>query len=171
MNKGNIVIGEIETNTGVFGAVVTDRGLAQLTFPGRPRDIREQWVRRWWPNANVIADDGRLRPIAEQLQAYFCGELRQFTLPLDMHGTQFQREVWQALQQIPFGQTRSYADIAESIGRPKAVRAVGAANGANPVPVVVPCHRVIGKSGKLVGFAGGLELKSRLLELEGHNLR
>jgi methylated-DNA-[protein]-cysteine S-methyltransferase len=104
---------------------------------------------------------------ARQLRAYFAGELREFDLPLDLHGTDFQRRVWRELQRIPYGETRSYSQIAAAIGAPQAVRAVGAANGANPIPIVVPCHRVIGAGGKLVGYGGGLPLKQRLLALEG----
>jgi methylated-DNA-[protein]-cysteine S-methyltransferase len=104
---------------------------------------------------------------ARQLQAYFRGELREFQLPLDFEGTDFQKRVWRQLRSIPYGQTRSYSQIAEVIGSPRAVRAVGAANGSNPIPIVIPCHRVIGSNGKLVGFGGGLPLKKRLLELEG----
>jgi O-6-methylguanine DNA methyltransferase len=101
------------------------------------------------------------------LQAYFAGRLREFRIPLDLRGTDFQMRVWRQLQTIPYGETRSYLQIAAAIGLPKAVRAAGAANGANPVPIIVPCHRVIGASGKLVGYGGGLPLKKRLLELEG----
>lgn len=108
-----------------------------------------------------------LHEAVRQLGAYFRGELREFQLALDFEGTDFQKQVWRQLETIPYGQTRSYSQIAEAIGRPKAVRAVGAANGANPIPIVVPCHRVIGASGKLVGYGGGLPLKKRLLELEG----
>jgi methylated-DNA-[protein]-cysteine S-methyltransferase len=103
----------------------------------------------------------------QQLREYFAGKRREFQLPLDMQGTDFQLDVWRQLLEIPYGKTRSYAQIAEAIGRPKAVRAVGAANGSNPVSIVVPCHRVIGSSGKLTGYGGGLPLKKRLLELEG----
>lgn len=102
-----------------------------------------------------------------QLEAYFRGELREFQLPLDFEGTEFQKRVWRELLTIPYGQTRSYSQIAQAIGSPQAVRAVGAANGANPIAIVVPCHRVIGANGRLVGYGGGLPLKKRLLELEG----
>ena len=102
-----------------------------------------------------------------QLRAYFAGQLRRFDLPLDLRGTDFQLRVWRELERIPYGETRSYLEIAEAMGAPRAVRAVGAANGANPIPIVVPCHRVIGASGKLVGYGGGLPLKKRLLQLEG----
>jgi O-6-methylguanine DNA methyltransferase len=93
--------------------------------------------------------------------------LREFSLPLDIEGTEFQKRVWGQVAAIPYGETRSYLQIATAVGSPRAVRAVGAANGANPVPIVVPCHRVIGAKGKLVGYGGGLALKQRLLELEG----
>jgi methylated-DNA-[protein]-cysteine S-methyltransferase len=103
---------------------------------------------------------------SRQLAAWFAGERTQFNLPLRPRGTPFQLAVWEALREIPYGETRSYAQIAAALGAPQAVRAVGAANGANPVAIVVPCHRVIGASGKLVGYGGGLELKKSLLDLE-----
>jgi len=106
----------------------------------------------------------------QQLDEYFCGSRKRFTVPLDFVGTEFQNKVWNALRTIPFGETRSYGEIAEQIGSSKAVRAVGAANGRNPIPVIVPCHRVIGADGTLTGFAGGLEIKARLLALEGRPL-
>ena len=101
-----------------------------------------------------------------QLNAYFRGELRDFTCKLDLIGTQFQKDCWRALLRIPYGQTCSYADIAREIGRPQAFRAVGHANHVNPIAIIVPCHRVIGSSGKLTGFAGGLGTKAHLLSLE-----
>ncbi len=108
-----------------------------------------------------------LMAAVRQLRGYFDGSLTDFDLPLDLEGTPFQKRVWSELVKIPYGRTRSYREIACAIGAPSAIRAVGAANGANPAPIVVPCHRVIGSSGKLVGYGGGLELKRRLLELEG----
>ena len=113
--------------------------------------------------------DIELAPLAiamDELRRYYAGERLTFTCPLDLHGTTFQTQVWQALCDIPFGETRSYGDVARAIGRPKAVRAVGAANGANPVPIIIPCHRVIGSNGTLTGYGGGLPVKSWLLELE-----
>ena len=103
---------------------------------------------------------------AAQLRAYFAGELHDFDLPLGGEGTAFQRIVWRALTTIPYGATRSYGEVARAIGRPSASRAVGAANGKNPIPIIVPCHRVIGASGELTGYAGGMTIKKQLLELE-----
>ena len=108
-----------------------------------------------------------LKETTRQLRAYFDGRLRTFDVPLDMQGTAFQKRVWSELEKIPYGETRSYLQVAIASGTPNAVRAVGAANGANPIPIIVPCHRVIGSSGKLTGYGGGLPLKKRLLELEG----
>ncbi|HLX11038.1 MAG TPA: methylated-DNA--[protein]-cysteine S-methyltransferase [Thermoanaerobaculia bacterium] len=108
-----------------------------------------------------------LPSVRQQLAEYFAGRRRQFTLPLAPHGTAFERGVWEALVAIPYGETRSYAEVAEAIGRPTACRAVGRANGSNPIAVVIPCHRVIGSDGSLTGYGGGLELKRLLLDLEG----
>ncbi|MHC8300568.1 methylated-DNA--[protein]-cysteine S-methyltransferase [Pseudomonas sp. ZS1P83] len=113
------------------------------------------------------ADNPILVRAVQQLQEYFAGTRDRFELDLEFAGTDFQKKVWQALLTIPFGETRSYSEIARQIGNPSAVRAVGAANGKNPLSIVAPCHRVIGASGKLTGFAGGLEAKERLLMLEG----
>ena len=114
------------------------------------------------------ADHPVLLETQKQLTEYFAGKRQQFDLPLDFAGTEFQHKVWQALLSIPFGETRSYRDIAEQIGNVKAVRAVGAANGKNPISIIAPCHRVVGTNGKLVGFAGGLDNKDILLRLEKH---
>jgi len=102
-----------------------------------------------------------------QLKEYFTGKLKKFSLPLEFRGTEFQKKVWAALLTIPFGETRSYGEIANQIGSPKAVRAVGAANGKNPISIIAPCHRVIGANGTLTGFAGGLKAKALLLGIEG----
>jgi len=110
-----------------------------------------------------------LRQAAAQLAAYFAGKLHAFDLPLDMHGTEFQKRVWRQLCDIPYGETRSYSFVANAIGASKAVRAVGAANGRNPIPIVVPCHRVIGAGGALVGYGGGLPMKRFLLDLEARH--
>lgn len=109
----------------------------------------------------------QLDEVARQLDQYFAGQREHFEVTLAPLGTPFQREVWQALQRIPYGTTCSYAELAQRIGRPRAVRAVGTANGANPIAIIVPCHRVIGSNGTLTGYAGGVERKQQLLELEG----
>ncbi|HGY55610.1 MAG TPA: methylated-DNA--[protein]-cysteine S-methyltransferase [Caldithrix abyssi] len=119
------------------------------------------------PVKNAATDDALLTEAADQLHAYFEGKLRRFDLPLRAEGTEFQKKVWQALRTIPYGQTASYLDIAKAIGNQKAVRAVGLANGKNPLTIVVPCHRVIGANGKLVGYGGGLWRKEWLLRHEG----
>lgn len=112
------------------------------------------------------ADNAYLIEAERQLRQYFEGDRQKFSLPLDFVGTEFQKSVWQALLTIPFGETRTYGQIARQLGKAKAVRAVGAANGRNPISIIAPCHRVIGASGELTGFAGGLEVKATLLNLE-----
>ncbi|MBV9742547.1 MAG: methylated-DNA--[protein]-cysteine S-methyltransferase [Acidobacteriia bacterium] len=131
------------------------------------REIRFQDESDEWPTA-AERDDSHplLVEAAAQLRAYFCGTLREFDLPLEMEGTDFQVRVWNLLLEIPYGETRSYREVAVALGRPQAVRAVGAANGSNPLPIVVPCHRVIGADGRLTGYGGGLRLKKTLLEME-----
>ena len=115
----------------------------------------------------AVSDAHPVLDMAElELNEYFAGRRRRFSVPLSIHGTDFQKKVWRALTEIPYGATASYLDIAEAVGNPKACRAVGMANHVNPLPVFVPCHRVVGKNGKLTGYAGGLEMKQFLLELE-----
>jgi len=121
------------------------------------------------PEPDWIYNEKPFAVARQQLTEYFAGERREFDLPLKLNGTEFQMSVLRALQQIPYGETTSYADIAERIGRPKAVRAVGAANGRNPIPIIVPCHRVIGSHGELTGFGGGLDTKEALLRLEAEH--
>lgn len=110
--------------------------------------------------------DSPFGEVKRQLAAYFAGQLQDFDLPLDPQGTEFQKSVWLALTKIAYGRTCSYGDIAKAVGKPKASRAVGAANGQNPIPIIIPCHRVIGSTGKLTGFGGGLDAKQTLLALE-----
>jgi methylated-DNA-[protein]-cysteine S-methyltransferase len=128
------------------------------------------WITGIWLNARANVTPGRatgvLAELERQLAAYFDGRLTEFDLPLAPKGTPFQLEVWTALQSIPYGSTCSYSDVAKKIGRADAVRAVGAANGQNPIPIVIPCHRVIGANGSLTGFGGGLKMKAQLLDLE-----
>lgn len=121
------------------------------------------------PEADWIYNEKPLAEARRQLKEYFAGERKTFDLPLQLGGTEFQVSVLEALQEIPYGETVSYGEIARRIGRPKAMRAVGAANGRNPIPIVVPCHRVIGSSGDLTGFGGGIDTKEALLRLEAEN--
>lgn len=147
----------LDTPIGQLRLRSTGSHLAAIAFDNRPDDTAE----------DTCIADVVLERSARQLREYFAGQRRIFDLPLAPTGTDFQRAVWMALRAIPWGEVCSYADIARAIDRPKAVRAVGAANGRNPLPIVVPCHRVIGSDGSLTGFAGGLDTKRKLLELEG----
>lgn len=145
---------------GTLTLVASDKGLAAILWENdRPGRVR----------LNIIKQDRKHPVLLEterQLKEYFAGTRKAFKLPLDFHGTDFQKRVWKALLAIPFGETRSYGQIARQVGKPAAMRAVGAANGRNPISIVAPCHRVIGADGKLTGFAGGLDAKARLLALE-----
>lgn len=157
MNTNSVPNGLIRvalpTMAGTFEALLSGAGVRQLRFPNERSG--ESCVR-----------DRRSSALAEELDAYMRGELTDFTATIDPVGTSFQHSVWLELRRIPYGEVRSYAQVAQAIGRPSALRAVGAANGANPVPVIVPCHRVIGSTGKLVGFGAGIDWKLRLLSLE-----
>ena len=164
---GSAVLGEIATPLGAFGAALTPAGLGRLTFPSEPFSLCEAWARRWAARAGAPRERAAFSALSAQLTAYLEGALREFAVPLDLRGTPFQVGVWRELLRIGYGETRSYARVAAAIGRPNAVRAVGLANGANPIPILVPCHRVVGSSGKLTGYGGGLALKERLLILEG----
>lgn len=157
----------VDTSLGTFLLARTPRGLCFLGLrPEGAREELEQWRDRWEPDAEIADDPEALADEVRQLQEYARGERRQFDLALDLRGTKFQLEVWRALREIPYGATRTYGQLAERVGNAEASRAVGAANGANPVAIVVPCHRVVATGG-LGGYGGGLELKRKLLELEG----
>lgn len=150
---------------GLLTLVASDRGLvAVLWEDDEPTRVRIDM-------GNLATDHPLLTETEKQLREYFALQRKTFSLPLHFMGTDFQQRVWQALLTIPHGETRSYAQIANQIGNPKSVRAVGAANGKNPISIIAPCHRVIGSSGKLTGFAGGLEAKAFLLQLESPSLQ
>ena len=150
----------ISTPVGELKLVASDRGLTAILWKNDdPQGAR--FLPQTRDEAHPVLIEAE-----RQLREYFAGERRLFALPLDFVGTEFQKKVWNALVAIPFGETRSYSEIARQIGHPQAVRAVGAANGRNPLSIVAPCHRVIGANGKLTGFAGGLEVKAFLLDLE-----
>ena len=137
----------------------TDRGLSSVRFPNRAG-----------PYAPRSPDNPTLSQAKRELTAYFAGGLKRFSVPLDWQGTDFQQSVWEALTHIPYGETVSYADIARAIGRPKSARPTGGAVGANPLPIIVPCHGIMGSDRSLTGFTGGLVIKIRLLVLEGHSI-
>jgi methylated-DNA-[protein]-cysteine S-methyltransferase len=150
----------IESPIGKLKLVASDKGLVAILWEkDSPRRVRLD---------ELVADEQHpvLVETARQLGQYFAGKRKTFSIALDMRGTRFQKDVWEALLAIPFGETRSYGQLAKQLGNPRASRAVGAANGRNPVSIIVPCHRVIGSSGKLTGFAGGLDAKAHLLGLE-----
>ena len=155
----------LDSPIGKLKLVASEHGLAAIMWENdNPRRVRLE----------DVAEDAR-HPILVrteiELSEYFAGDRDAFAVPLDLRGTPFQKQVWQALLGIPFGQTRSYGQLAIQLGNPRATRAVGAANGRNPVAIIVPCHRVIGFSGKLTGFAGGLDAKAYLLNLEARDER
>jgi O-6-methylguanine DNA methyltransferase len=142
---------------GPLTLIASERGLVALEF-------RTQLQRK--SKATWLHSDDKLAPYRRELEKYFAGKLRDFTVPLDLRGTDFQMRCWHALLKIPYGQTRTYADQARAVGRPKAFRAVGLANHDNPIAIIVPCHRVIASDGTLGGYGGGLALKQKLLDLE-----
>jgi O-6-methylguanine DNA methyltransferase len=150
-----IYYSRIKSPVGPLLLAASSQGLLALEF-GRGK-----------PRAGWVKSEERIAPFARQLAEYFAGQRREFDLPLDLRGTDFQKSCWRELLKIPHGETRSYADIARAMGKPAAVRAVGLANGQNPIAIIVPCHRVIGSDGSLTGYGGGLETKRKLLELEG----
>jgi methylated-DNA-[protein]-cysteine S-methyltransferase len=145
----------------------TDLGLCRITWPEEGFDAITGWRDKHMRNAELQEDGKVLLPYRRQLDEYLNGKRRVFDIPLDLRGTPFQASVWKALSTIPYGHTCSYTDLAAAVGRPGAFRAAGSANGCNPVPIIVPCHRVIGKDGSLTGFRGGLAVKAALLKLEG----
>ncbi len=151
----------LDTPIGELLLAGEEEALAMIGFP--KGSMRREPEPQWIYNEKPLAEASR------QLREYFDGERREFDLPVRLGGTEFQVSVLEALQEIPYGETRSYGEIARRIGRPKAVRAVGAANGRNPIPIVVPCHRVIGSTGDLTGFGGGLDTKEALLRLEAEH--
>lgn len=155
----------IESPIGTIWAAATERGLIQVDFPRPEVEFLGSLKRR--VDADVVHAPGRLQRLREMMRAYFDGERVAFELPLDLRGTEFQRSVWRATHRIPYGRLSSYGRLAAAVGRPRAARAVGNAVGANPLVIVVPCHRVIRSDGSLGGFGGRPSLKRYLLGIEG----
>ena len=144
----------------------TEKGICFVGSLNMPFEELSSWMDKHFPSSQLVEDSEKLQPYKEELIEYFEGERKTFSVPSDYKGTAFQLAVWKALCEIPYGQTKSYSEIANSIQKPTAARAVGAAIGANPVLIAVPCHRVVGKNGSLTGYRGGIEMKAQLLELE-----
>jgi methylated-DNA-[protein]-cysteine S-methyltransferase len=154
-----LTLAQVDTPIGRLTLVGGEGGLRAVLWPGEAP-----------PEEVLAAPDVQLRAAADQLGEYFAGRRTAFDLSLDLAGTEFQRRAWLALQSIPFGTTRSYAEQARLLGRPRSARAVGGANACNPLPIVLPCHRLVGADGSLTGFGGGLDVKRRLLEHEARVL-
>lgn len=161
---------EIESPIGVLRLAATPVGVVRIEFPVASGAGFRGWLARNLGEAEPVETLPALQQLEAELGKYFDGRLERFDVPLDLRGTEFQKRVWRALLDIPYGETRSYGQVAAEIGKPRAFRAVGLANGANPVPLVVPCHRVIAAGGKLGGFGGGLDTKRKLLALEQSRL-
>ncbi|CRF28599.1 methylated-DNA--protein-cysteine methyltransferase [Mycobacterium tuberculosis] len=164
-----IIYDEMESPIGPLTLGWSDKGLCSIEFGTfvEAENKLKAWSRRRYGTEKWEQAPESPAEAARQLRDYFAGALHSFDLPLDLQGTSFQLKVWEALAEIPFGSTRSYKDIAERIGSPQAVRAVGGANNGNPVPIIIPCHRVIGANGTMVGYGGGLDIKTFLLQHEG----
>jgi methylated-DNA-[protein]-cysteine S-methyltransferase len=160
-------ISRFESPIGALRVVCSDKGLAYLELPHQNGRGLAGWMKTRAPEAKLLERRASNDAVIDQILDYTEGGRRLFEIDLDLRATPFQLSVYKHVAKIPYGQTMAYSEIAEMLGSPKAVRAVGAANGANPIPLVIPCHRVIARGGALQGYAGGLELKARLLVMEG----
>lgn len=147
----------------------TEKGLCYVGSQNKSFEEVSNWAQKRFPGCFLVEDRGKLSPYEKELKEYLAGERKQFSVQSDYKGTAFQVAVWNALNEIPYGEKKSYSEIANYINKPQAIRAVGAAIGANPVLMTVPCHRVVGKNGSLTGYRGGLEMKIKLLDLEKSN--
>lgn len=160
----------LQTPIGELVLASTAKGLCAIEFG--PVETALDRLQRWCDKHQLCfmrtEDDTLHQQVRTQLNEYFQGKRKEFTVPLDLYGTPFQLAVWRELVKVPYGQVRSYKEMAVATGRPQAVRAVGGANNRNPIPVIIPCHRVIGSDGSLVGYGGGLSIKEKLLRLEGY---
>lgn len=172
MNRGQpdtettLHVGPTDTPLGAVWMAATPAGMCSVTVPGGTRAECLAVARRGKASVLVVDGGPLVDMLAAELEAYFAGTLRRFSVPLDLRGTPFQRRVWETVAAIPYGETLTYSEIARRIGIPAAFRAVGAANGANPAAIVIPCHRVVGSDGSLTGYGGGIAMKRALLDLE-----
>ena len=161
-------VSSYKSPVGTYTLVSSHRGVIRVGTEERTEKRLNRWKRH---GIRLERGDGHNAALMRELEAYFAGKLRQFTVPLDLRGTAFQLRVWEILCEIPYGETRSYREVAQALGKPKAARAVGQAVGSNPISIIVPCHRVIGSDGGLTGYGGGLHRKTALLNLESAPLR
>jgi O-6-methylguanine DNA methyltransferase len=162
-----VYYGIFDSGLGMVCIASTEKGVCKIALSEEGEESFFRWLEAHFGLQNVIEDRDKNEGVLAEIESYLAGELREFESTLDLRGTEFQIKVWKEVKAIPYGITCSYQDIAERVGHSRAYRAVGAANGANPIPIIIPCHRVIGQDGLLRGYGGGLALKERLLRLEG----
>ena len=165
-NRTRIFYTVMDSSIGKLVIASTDHGLVRILLPREGGFDFMSSLHKAYPDATLIEDQGKNQNVMNQLREYFDGNRTGFSLSLELRGTEFQKSVWKAVAQVPYGQTRSYGEIAQEVGRPKAFRAVGNANRMNPIPIVIPCHRIIGSDGSMTGFGGGIPLKIKLLKIE-----
>jgi methylated-DNA-[protein]-cysteine S-methyltransferase len=171
--KTSLYYAETDSVIGPLTVIATENGICRLDF-GSVEDILpslQAWMAKHFIKGDLVHSPEYLADAVSQLNAFFAGNLHEFNIPFDLYGTVFQKKVWTQLTKIPYGTTCSYKEVAQGIGAPKAVRAVGSANNQNPVPVFIPCHRVIGSNGALVGYGGGLDKKEILLSIEQNSCK
>ncbi|MDE5415452.1 methylated-DNA--[protein]-cysteine S-methyltransferase [Alkalihalobacterium chitinilyticum] len=167
--QSTVYYDEMDSPIGALTISATERGVCHIHFGTADFSLPtlKAWLKKQGIKGELVQNKEKISPIVEQLSEYFVGERHEFELPIDLYGTGFQKKVWEALRNIGYGETRSYKKIAQEIGAPKAVRAIGGANNQNPIPIIIPCHRVIGSNGAMVGYGGGLDKKEILLQMEG----
>lgn len=167
MRRMELVSRRIQTSIGELLVAATQAGLCRISFPIELSGKWFPWFDRYFATVPRQGDHPHIRSLDQQMGQYLARERSGFEIPLDLRGTEFQKQAWTRLLKIPYGATVTYGELAREMGIPGGSRAIGRAIGANPIPIVVPCHRVVGTAGNLVGFGGGIDLKERLLELEG----
>ncbi len=167
-NRSAIFYNEMDSPLGPLTVVCSNLGVCFIEFGTIDQSLAiiKAWLKKNLIKADLMFSDEKVQPVIVQLKQYFNGNRVQFDLPVDLIGTKFQCLVWETLRKINYGETKSYKQIAQEIGSPKAVRAIGGANNRNPIPIIIPCHRVIGSNGALVGYGGGIDKKVKLLEIE-----
>ena len=157
----------IHTPVGLLGIASSRKGLVRILLPDEKGQGTITRLNEAYSHTRLINSRWKTRKAVRQIQEYFAGTRSCFTLPLDLRGTGFQRSVWEVVSRVPYGEVRSYSDIARELGKPNAVRAVGSANKNNPLPIIIPCHRIVGATGAMTGYGGGIPMKEELLRMEG----